>query len=111
MGVTILAVLYIVQGVMTIAGPLIAAMICGSMLGGIGIEFIGASLICLLPAIIFGVLYFVIAFGLLKGFNWARILAIIFAIIGLANIPIGTIISIIILIYLFKADVKAWFVK
>ena len=58
---------------------------------------------------IIALLYFVIAFGLWKGMGWARMVAIIFAIIGLLGFPIGTIISIVILVYLFKDDVKAYF--
>lgn len=61
---------------------------------------------------IFGIValfYFVTGYGLYKGKDWARLIAIVFAIIGLINIPIGTVISIIILIYLFKDEVKAYF--
>ncbi len=62
--------------------------------------------------LVFGIIalvYFLIGFGLLKGKGWARVVAIILAIIGLLNVPIGTIISIIILIYLFKPETKAFF--
>ncbi len=58
---------------------------------------------------VIGALYFLTAWGLWTGQNWARIIAIILAILGLLNFPIGTVISIIILIYLFKSDVKAYF--
>ena len=114
-GVTILAVLYFIQGIiMMVTGYLIDSFF-GSLfdlagdLGGADTS--GVSLMCLLPFIILGIFYFLIGFGLLKLKSWARTIAIIFAIIGLLGIPIGTIISIIILIYLFKPEVKAAFGK
>ena len=59
--------------------------------------------------ILIGLVELLLAWGLYTGKNWARIVAIIFAILGLLAIPIGTIISIIILYYLTRPHVKAFF--
>jgi hypothetical protein len=115
-GVTILAVLYFIQGIMMLMVPIIFSMCLGSMFSLPGVEESGADeglfaagAMCWIVFGILALFYFIVGIGLLKGQNWARIVAIILAIIGLLNVPIGTIISIIILLYLFKADVKAYF--
>ncbi len=113
-GVTILAVLYMIGGISVLIGGFLISIILGdfmssmSSLGGVEVDA-GLPMICWVVFLVIALFYFLIAFGLLKGKKWARTLAIIFAIIGLINIPIGTIISIIILIYLFKPEVKAYF--
>ena len=114
-GVTVLAVLYFIQSIMMMAtGFIIDSMFSGmfdlfaSLPGSTGD---GLGMLCILPFIILGLVYFLIGFGLLKMKGWARTVAIVFAIIGLIGIPIGTIISIIILIYLFKPEIKAAFQK
>ena len=101
MGVTILAVLYIIQGIILMTSPFLLS----SMLG---FDLMGNAM-CFAPFIIIGLIPFLIGYGLWEGMDWARILAFIFAIIGLIAIPIGTIISIIIIIYLRKPEVKAYF--
>lgn len=106
-GVTILAVLYAIQGIMYLAVPALLSAIFGAFMALPG--FLEAGIICWTIFGIIALICFVIAYGLWIGKNWARILAIIFAILGLFNFPIGTIISIIILIYLFKDDVKMYF--
>ncbi|MEM2869974.1 MAG: hypothetical protein QW379_06105 [Thermoplasmata archaeon] len=104
LGVTILAVLYIIQAILWFAGSVMMGMFLGPILAFLPV--LGA---CVYITIIFGVIYLLVGIGLFTLKKWARILAIIFAIIGLLNLPIGTIISIIILWYLFRADVKAAF--
>ena len=47
--------------------------------------------------------------GILKAKNWGRIISIINAILGLLNIPIGTAIGILVLIYLMKPEVREYF--
>jgi len=47
--------------------------------------------------------------GLVTGKEWGRILAIVHSAVSLLNIPIGTIIGIIALIYLTKEDVRQYF--
>jgi hypothetical protein len=48
-------------------------------------------------------------FGLLRLRRWARISAIILAIPSLATFPVGTVVSILILVYLLKRDVARIF--
>jgi hypothetical protein len=116
-GVTILAILYFVQGIFWLLVPVMITICLSSLFTLPGLPengdmdlFSTGMMMCWVVFIIVALFYFIVGFGLLKGKNWARIIAIILAIFGLFNIPIGTIISIIILIYLFKADVKAYFV-
>jgi hypothetical protein len=107
-GVTLLAILYFLEGLIFLAVPLLWEMAMDMM--PIEVDILSDVGLCVwIVFIVIALIYFLIALGLLKGMGWARIVAIIFAIIGLLNIPIGTIISIIILIYLFKPEVKAWF--
>lgn len=47
--------------------------------------------------------------GILQGKNWGRILSIVNAGISLISIPIGTVIGILVLIYLTKADIREYF--
>ena len=113
-GVTILAVLYMISGISVLIGGYLVGVILGDFLDSLsslsgGEVDAGLPMMCWVVFIVIALFYFIIAFGLLKGQKWARTLAILFAIIGLINIPIGTIISIIILIYLFKPEVKAYF--
>jgi hypothetical protein len=65
---------------------------------GLSLVFVGLS-----------ALYFCVAIGLMMHRNWARIIAIGLAGIGLLGFPIGTIISVVILYVLF--DAKPLFVR
>ncbi len=47
--------------------------------------------------------------GTIQGKNWARILGIVHAVINLVNFPVGTAIGILIIVYLEKKEVKAYF--
>ena len=101
-GITILSVLFVINafmGLLSIAFPAIGFSFLPSILGNIGIVVLGVQSIVLLFA----------AYGLWKGFSWARIVAIIFAVIGLLNFITGTIVNILILFYLFKDEVKEYF--
>jgi zinc-ribbon domain len=94
-----------------------------SILAGIGVFFLGAIggaiAIILIPI---GIVYFVVAYGLLKGRLWAWTLTVIISIItvvlnvfAIAVLSILAIINIvfsaIILYYLFRPHVKAYFGK
>ena len=63
-------------------------------------------------------IFFLIAFiglsvaggiGLLMGKGWGRIIGIINAVLNLLNFPIGTVIGVLVLIYLTKPDVREYF--
>ena len=105
LGVTIIAILAILGGI-------------GSLVGGIAlvaiIPFLGAALI------IIGLAYFGVAYGLWQGLKWAWIITLIVTVIafisGLGSIIVGNvgavipvIINAIIIYYLFKPNVKAYF--
>ena len=47
--------------------------------------------------------------GPIKGKSWGRVLAIVYAVLDLFAIPIGTIIGVLSLIYLFRQEVKEYF--
>ena len=68
---------------------------------------------CLSVAVLVMVAYFILALmggiGLLKGKEWGRILSIVHAALSLFSIPIGTVIGILVLIYLTKTEVKEYF--
>ena len=64
-------------------------------------------------AVLVMVAYFILALmggiGLLRGREWGRILSIVHAALSLFWAPIGTVIGILILIYLTKNEVKEYF--
>lgn len=104
-GVTILTILFVIGGLMALVAPLMMTAVLAPIA-----EFVaGIMIICWIVFGVIGLLYFVTAYGLWTGQGWARLIAIILAILSLFNIPIGTIIGIVILIYLFRDDVKAYF--
>ena len=47
--------------------------------------------------------------GILKAKSWGRIISIVNAVLSLFNIPIGTIIGILVLIYLTRAEMREYF--
>ncbi len=109
-GVTIIVVLAVLGGIGSILLGFIALIIpiLGIILGGI--------------FVIIGLSYFAVAYGLWNGFNWAWILTVLISalgiVVGLVSIMIGTggsllfiIVNAIIVYYLFKPDVKAYFGK
>jgi hypothetical protein len=93
-GVTILGVLAVVAAILQIITGLILAALTDS--GGFIVLFL-----------IIGIFYFITGWGLLNLKKWSWYIALILALIGLIGIPIGTIISIIVLWYLFKT--KSYF--
>jgi len=62
-------------------------------------------------SLIFSILYIITGLGLWTLKPWARVIAIALAIISLLSFPIGTIIGIIVLWYLFKPEIKEAFEK
>lgn len=93
-GVTILGVLAVIAAILQIITGLILAGLTDS--GGFIVLFL-----------IIGIFYFITGWGLLNLKKWSWYIALILALIGLIGIPLGTIISIIVLWYLFKT--KSYF--
>ena len=73
-----------------------------------GIAFIMLGIVALVM-----VAYFILALmggiGLLRGKEWGRILSIVHAALSLFWVPVGTVIGILILIYLTKAEIQEYF--
>ncbi|MCL5788316.1 MAG: zinc-ribbon domain-containing protein [Candidatus Marsarchaeota archaeon] len=100
-GVTILAALWVLNAL----ASLLPAFFAGFLFLSVG-AFAGVfgGLFVVLALIDLG-----IAWGLYSGKGWARLVAIVFAIIGLLAFPVGTVISIIILYYLTRPNVRSFF--
>jgi hypothetical protein len=131
-GVTIIAILNIIGGIIMLIGGIAAAAvgavlpslpISESDLSGVPPMFLGAGAIAIgVILIIIGILSFVVAYGLLKGMGWAWTLTLVLSIISIvlnaisiASGNFGGIISIIIsaiiVYYLYRPHVKAFFGK
>ena len=79
-----------------------------------GVPHIGSFVVVALSvALLVMVAYFIIALmggiGLLQGKDWGRILSIVHAALSLFWIPIGTVIGILVIIYLTKQEVREYF--
>jgi len=74
----------------------------------------GFAIIGLSIALLVMVAYFILALmggiGLLKAKEWGRILSIVHAALSLFSVPVGTVIGVLILVYLTKDEVKEYFV-
>ena len=116
-GVTIIAILTIIGGIGFLASG-IAAVVAAPFLSDMeGLSAgIGAALMAL------GIAYFVMAYGLWKGKGWAwtitLVLSFIGIVLGIASIVTGNIgavfhliINIIVVYYLYRPNVKAFFGK
>ncbi len=105
-----------------------------AILGGIGFLFSGFAAFALIPlggitvgiiggvSVIIGLAYFAMAYGLWKGKRWAwritLILSIIGIILGIGSIAVGNVgalfqilINAIVIYYLYRPNVKAYFGK
>jgi hypothetical protein len=47
--------------------------------------------------------------GVLKGKNWSRMVSIVNAVLSCFNIPIGTVIGVLVIIYLMRPEVREYF--
>lgn len=120
MGVTILAILAIIGGVISLLGGL-ALFFISSFVGASGVGTLGGSLVSGIVAafgavlIIIALIEFAGAYGFWTGKGWAWWLGIIVAVldlISIINFPTGIIsflIGIVIIYYLTRPYVKAWF--
>ena len=102
-----------------------------AVLGGLGSLFSGFAILAVIPIlglifggllIIIGLAYFAVAYGLWKGLNWAWTITLIVSalgiIVGLASLVVGNIGAIfhvivngIVIYYLYRPNVKAYFGK
>jgi hypothetical protein len=134
-GVTIIAILNIIGGIIMLVSGLVlivAGVIIPSLppsalelrnLMGVPPSFIGGGAVAVGGILIaIGIVSFIVAYGLLKGMGWAWILTVVLSIISIAlnaisivSGNIGGIVSIIfsavILYYLYRPHVKAYFGK
>jgi hypothetical protein len=116
-GVTVLAVLEIISGIIAIAfGALFGTIINSMGVGIVGGEFGAIFGVIGGITVVLGAISFVMAWGLLKGKPWTWTITLILTIISLIfDLPsmnvIGIIIDIVILYYLFRPHVKAYFGK
>ena len=71
--------------------------------------FIVSGVLTLIMCVVLGILYFLVAKGIRNRKGWAKILGIIFSILMLTSIPIGTVLGIILLINFFNDEFKNWY--
>lgn len=111
LGVTIIAILAVIGGI----GSLLGGFAVLAIIPLLGIIFGGLL-------IIIGLAYFVVAYGLWKGLNWAWSITLIVSAIGiiagLGSIAVGNpgalfhlIVNVIVIYYLYRPNVKAYFGK
>ena len=111
--VTLIAILYLVVGFLTVVGGAVILLAGGSTGDA---ETLALTSLAGGPSIIVGLISVIIGYGFLKGWKLWWYLGIIFAVIGIIlsilSIPAGIItliIEIIILWYLFRPNVKSFF--
>ena len=108
--VKIVGWLWIVNGVASILMAIIGLTVINwpGMIPEAGDSILASAgaLCCFLPGII---AYVATGYGLLKYKSWARILAIILAILNLILLPIGTLIGIYTLVIMFNKETEALF--
>ncbi len=87
-----------------------AARVTGEEGAGAAMAFgAGLGVFYIILGIVIFILYFFTAKGVANAKNYGKIMAIIFGILMLPSIPIGTVLGIIILINIFNEQGKAWF--
>ncbi|MCI2412914.1 MAG: zinc ribbon domain-containing protein [Cuniculiplasma sp.] len=84
------------------------------ILGSIPELFIGSLFLGIIPIfgiliLLFGILFLIASISLFSGKEWARVLAMIFSVLMLIDIPVGTILGIIFLYYFTRPHVKQYF--
>lgn len=118
--VKIIAVLFLVAGVVMLMGALFSSMLAGllaSLVTTSGDQDAGAMAALLglggvalvVAALIFSIPSFICAWGLLKLRNWARVMAIILGSIALIKVPVGTLFGVYVLVVMFRKDTEALF--
>lgn len=75
--------------------------------GSTGAVFgLGVAMLVLLASLVVCVLG---GIGVLQGRAWGRTLAIVAAVLSLFSFPIGTVIGVLVIVYMMRAEVKAYF--
>jgi hypothetical protein len=112
-GVTLLAALELLMGVILVFGALGGAAL-GTLIAGEYGEVIGSMIMVI--AAVGAVIEFIIGWGLLTGKKWARWVGIIFSALGvlsgLGSLPTGLAMIVIdgaVIYYLTRPNVIAWF--
>jgi len=105
-GLTILAVLYWLSA---IAAILVGLAYVAGITYLVPLAFLSVFWILGAVLIALGILDIMIGWSLWSLKKWARTVAIVLAVVGLISFPIGTVISIVTLWYLFKPEIKAFF--
>lgn len=120
MGITILAIIEVVMGLIWLgsAAAILTAAGAAFFLPFVGLFVGGVLVMFAVIAVILGLASFLIAWGLWRGAMWAWsaaiILAVLGVILGLLTLPSGIItiiISILIIYYLTRPHVKAFYGK
>jgi len=62
-------------------------------------------------AVALGIFHLFTARGIVERKSWAKVSAIVLAVLSVMNIPIGTVLAVFIFIGMFSDDANAWFVE
>jgi hypothetical protein len=110
---TILGIISVVLGVFV---PPIAMLVARAVMVQSGAEIaVLASIIALIGvfwamfAIGYGIFQILIGVSLIKGRGWARIAALVVGIISIHNMPVGTALGILCLVFLLDEEGRAYF--
>jgi type II secretory pathway pseudopilin PulG len=103
--VTVLAILHFVGGAFLLLAGALGLFVSASQTSSER----AVSIVLASAFLIFGALSLAAGIGLWKMREWGRVLQIILACIGLIGIPLGTIISILLLVYFTRPHVKLLF--
>lgn len=101
------SVFFALVGIVAIAVfafPVVLDMWGNALVGGV----FGLSVVLLILTAVVG-LGIAAGIGLLQGKEWARILAIIHAVLNVLNVPIGTVLGVLVLVYLTRPEIVAYF--
>jgi type IV pilus assembly protein PilA len=104
--VTLLAVLQFIGGAFMALGAIVT--LAGSAAGDTA-EFRGVLIVIAVLCLVFAAIQFVCGVGLLKLKPYGRTIMIALSVLGLFGFPFGTVIAILVLIYLFRPGVKILF--
>ena len=89
-----------------ISGALL--MTSSNLLATYSTYLIGIGMLAGVFILMFGIVQFVVAYGVWMKESWAEPAVIFMAILGLFLIPVGTLLSLIVIVALFTKDVKSY---